>query len=416
VASSEIILTKDNTTFSFITQNSGCTVANLPEAKYAIDLNIIDCLTHSIDDSIYLEVDTTYQIPLTINNDQDSVLVDITRAHSRCSFFARYWIQIRNLSYNQFSGTLNVFIDENSQNVEPLLGGELLGSHTLNYMIEDLAIGGKLKFEATVQIPSADFLSFPLKDSYDLLNDNEDIIAMGESPYILRCAYDPNDKSIRPDRTIEYGDQYILNEELEYLIRFENVGNDSAINIKVIDTISGNLDLSTLEILSASHVYRYTLNSVTRVLTVYFDNIYLPDNKTNEPEAHGFFKFRIMPVAGLGEFTLVKNDAQIYFDFNSPILTNVVSSIFVSDLSVLKSIHLETDRAISAFPNPTNNIIYFRDGSKQNVNFSGFIYGSLGQVLMGFNNVDNVNLSSYESGIYFIKITEYGVVKVIKTE
>ena len=350
-------------------------------------------------------LDTVYQFPLVVDNEEGSIYVDVTRSNSRCGFLSNYWIQVYNYSCSEFSGNLEVNISEKSEYAELITGGELTNSHTITYDLADLPIGSISTFRAAVRMPSFEFLGEIIKDSYVLSDDLGDQIQLDTSSFILGCAYDPNDKSIQPDRSEDYGGQYILNEDLEYLIRFENVGNDSAINIKVIDNISEYLDLETLEIIATSHNYRYTLNQSTRVLTVYFDNIYLPDNKTNEPESHGFIKYSIRPHENLDEFTNIDNEARIYFDFNPPILTNKTQSTFVSDLSLLTSVKTVMDKAYSIiYPNPTNDFLSIELSDDQKIN-SIQIFRINGELVKEFRDVkEKLKIAELNSGVYLIHI------------
>jgi gliding motility-associated-like protein/uncharacterized repeat protein (TIGR01451 family) len=137
-------------------------------------------------------------------------------------------------------------------------------------------------------------------------------------------SYDPNDKKVVPagitsNHNIR-GDEY-----LEYTIRFQNTGTASAINIKITDELDQYLDVATLKIGASSHpvVWEKTTGPTTSIIWR-FNKIYLPDSTTNEPASHGFVKFRIKPKQGLHKGTVIRNKADIYFDFNSPITTNQV--------------------------------------------------------------------------------------------
>ena len=138
-------------------------------------------------------------------------------------------------------------------------------------------------------------------------------------------SYDPNDK-----RTFnELGEEAITVDKGEYIyyhIRFQNTGTDTAFNIRVIDPLSPKLDLSTLEMLSASQTYTHFISDGP-ALVVLFDDILLPDSSTNEPASHGFFKFRVKPLPEYDYETNIPNQARIYFDFNDPILTNEANMI-----------------------------------------------------------------------------------------
>ena len=68
----------------------------------------------------------------------------------------------------------------------------------------------------------------------------------------LRCSYDPNDKRTFPDREGE--DNLTLMEEfLEYTIRFQNNGNDTAYNVKIVDPLDENIEPTSIRVVSSSH-------------------------------------------------------------------------------------------------------------------------------------------------------------------
>ena len=48
----------------------------------------------------------------------------------------------------------------------------------------------------------------------------------------------------------------------------------------------------------------------------------LPDSNANERKSHGFIRFRIKPKNTLVAGDSIKNKAAIYFDYNSPVITN----------------------------------------------------------------------------------------------
>lgn len=140
-------------------------------------------------------------------------------------------------------------------------------------------------------------------------------------------SYDPNDKQVLPfgltkDNLIE------ATTELDYTIRFQNTGTIEAVNIVVLDTLSEFLDIETIRLGMVSHDYNFIIDgdAETRVLRFEFDNINLPDSNTNEPASHGFIKFKIKQKANNSIGTVIKNKAAIYFDFNSPIITNTISN------------------------------------------------------------------------------------------
>jgi len=115
--------------------------------------------------------------------------------------------------------------------------------------------------------------------------------------------------------------QYAAGEYLQYQIRFQNTGTDTAFFITVKDTLPSKLDLNTIDIVSSSHPYTFRLDG--NVVTWDFKNIKLPSNATDEPGSHGFISFKIKPKAGLISGDEFKNKAAIYFDYNLPLITGL---------------------------------------------------------------------------------------------
>ena len=162
-------------------------------------------------------------------------------------------------------------------------------------------------------------ISTGLVNSYSQ-NDEEDAFELSCSPIV--DSYDPNDKQVVPTGIRE---EHFTQEEseLEYTIRFQNTGTDTAYTVVIIDTLSEHLDLSTLRLGVTSHPVAWTLSGRgVPVLTWRFNQIDLPDSNRNEPASHGFVKFKVSMKEALPRGTVVANQAAIYFDYNSPIITN----------------------------------------------------------------------------------------------
>lgn len=168
------------------------------------------------------------------------------------------------------------------------------------------------------------------------------------------AAYDPNDKTPQP---LGFGPaHYITNPTpITYKIRFQNTGNDTAFNVIILDTLSPHLDISTLQLKSASHAYNWELVS-GNALQMHFPNIKLVDSMTNEPLSHGFFTYEITPKPNLPLQTRIENSAAIYFDYNPPIFTNTtwhtIGENFVPQIVIGTYQVTDQQVAIQAYPNP----------------------------------------------------------------
>ena len=173
------------------------------------------------------------------------------------------------------------------------------------------AIGQELNFEAEIQ-------------TWEGFGDDKAIYSSE-----LICAYDPNDKQVFPTGYTK--DNYTLfGDTLEYMIRFQNTGNDTAFTVVIRDTLDESLDLNSFDFIASSHNCRPQIKLNERLAEFYFDDIYLPDSFVNEPDSHGFVKFSIVGKENLAEATVIENNAGIFFDFNPPIVTNSVTNTMVS--------------------------------------------------------------------------------------
>ncbi|MBI1224927.1 MAG: hypothetical protein GC192_06785 [Bacteroidetes bacterium] len=158
------------------------------------------------------------------------------------------------------------------------------------------------------------------------------------------AAFDPNDISVSPARYVK------RDEWLYYKIRFQNVGNIPAAQIRVEDELTASLDISTLELGSASHTYRLQVDK-NHKLTWIFPNINLPDSLSNEAESHGYVSFRIKPATSLVIGDHLLNQASIFFDNLEPVVTNTVENVLTSE--IVKETKAVA-RPLQLFPNPSS--------------------------------------------------------------
>lgn len=133
-------------------------------------------------------------------------------------------------------------------------------------------------------------------------------------------SYDPNDKLAYASggSTTLYDPSQ--DEWIDYTIRFQNTGSDTAFNVIITDTLLADLDPGSIEIGAASHAFIWAFVG-QRTLKFWLLNLQLPHSAINEPGSHGFVSFRIRPRSQLAPGTQLINRANIFFDFNPPIIT-----------------------------------------------------------------------------------------------
>ncbi len=167
-------------------------------------------------------------------------------------------------------------------------------------------------------------------------------------------AYDPND--ILVSHKFLTTTQLSTSPWLDYIIRFQNTGNDTAFTVKILNPIDTfKLNISTIEFVSASHPVDVNWINYQRNMEFKFENILLVDSNTNEPLSHGFVHYRIQPKTNLSVGDSITNFAAIYFDFNEPVITNTAKTIIVLPTG-LTSATPEKGK-LHVFPNPTENTL-----------------------------------------------------------
>jgi len=169
------------------------------------------------------------------------------------------------------------------------------------------------------------------------------------------ASIDPNDKTPSP---LGVGTEGLIeeNQRINYKIRFQNTGTDTAFTVILRDTLTELLEMTSLKLGPASHEYTFEINQ--RELLWRFNNILLPDSNVNEPESHGFLTFSVQQVPDLAPGTVINNRAGIYFDFNAVVLTNTtkntITDSLLRDIDVLVSETYSRDGINRLYPNPNN--------------------------------------------------------------
>ena len=126
-------------------------------------------------------------------------------------------------------------------------------------------------------------------------------------------------------------------EPIPYSVQFENLpqATANAETVTITDELDPSLDPATLEVLATSSDSTFSYSVSGQTATFRFVGIDLPPN-VEQPEGQGFVTFAVRPRANLEDGTVIRNDAEIVFDFNPPIATpEVVHEIReTSDLAV----------------------------------------------------------------------------------
>jgi uncharacterized repeat protein (TIGR01451 family) len=216
-------------------------------------------------------------------------------------------------------------------------------------------------------------------------------------------AYDPNDKFAWP---FGGGDAHQIEryDDLEYRIRFQNTGNDTAFTVVLVDTLSNLLNPETIRFTGNSHPYTYTIEN--QILSIRFENIQLPDSASNPEGSIGYIRFTLEQNQENPVNYLIENFADIYFDFNPPIRTNTAVRT-VGEVALIANNTVEPN-GLNIYPNPAKNEVFIglpADEDKPGVIDVFDIYGKLimSQALKA-SAQNKIELNGLSSGVYMLQV------------
>ena len=194
-----------------------------------------------------------------------------------------------------------------------------------------------------------------------------------------------------------------IGEYLDYVVEFENTGLAQVQNAVIKFEINPIMfDVNSMLIQeSTDNTYLRKNGNVVEVILQQL-NI--------DTGGHGNVLLKIKSQATLQEGDLVINVANIYFDYNAPIVTNEFETVF----KLLNNPSFPSDESITIFPNPTASIIniYCNNAIKTVELYD--VQGRLLQTQIVESATTSLNLSDKTNGIYFAKITSENGVKVEK--
>jgi len=213
-------------------------------------------------------------------------------------------------------------------------------------------------------------------------------------------SFDPND--ILVNRDTLFTTEIPNPPYLDYIIRFQNTGNDTAFNVKVLNPLDTNkLQLNTLEYVASSHPVNMNFIYHERNMEFKFDNILLPDSNVNESLSHGFIHYRIKPKTSLVLNDNIQNNAAIYFDFNDPVITNTATTHVVLPTGIAS---YQSPENIQLFPNPAQSEINLQHiTAVEKIQ----VIDVLGKIVFEKNTNNQqylkINISQVQNGVYFVK-------------
>lgn len=223
--------------------------------------------------------------------------------------------------------------------------------------------------------------------------DNKDSIVQN-----LMYSYDPNCKNSIPEGKITSDVKTI-----RYYIHFQNEGNDDAHTVTIVDSLFLNLPVYEFQMVHSTHPYHVSIQPGTNTVKWVFNNIYLKPKSTNEELSKGFIVFDAKMKNNLKIGDSIRNNAHIYFDYNSPITTNFAVISRIEKLNVgVKQININNN--FNLYPNPASQQITISNLSQSPTQFK--IYDLKGLLIhegcISQKNLITINTAEWLSGLYLL--------------
>jgi Leucine-rich repeat (LRR) protein len=296
--------------------------------------------------------------PLGDYNDLEVLVVPIDEAIP--GFDSEYKIIYKNIGTTALSGDLSFNFNSSNDYVTYLTSNPLATSNINNILswdYIDLLPFEEREIDTSFNLNTPTDPSFPLNSgdqlSFSVVVNSGQIDETPQNNVFdlnqtVVNSFDPNDirclegEHILPEHVGEY---------VHYIIRFENLGTANARNVVIEDYIDETkFDVSSLVPLDGSHSY-YTRIDNNDLVRFIFEDINLPFDDANN-DGYVVFKIKTLDTLVLGdEFA---NQAEIYFDFNAPIITNNYTTEVAEDnLSISDFDQIE----FRLYPNPASNSI-----------------------------------------------------------
>ncbi len=322
-----------------------------PYDNYNIDIEDLESVPDTCDFGFYPEIII------------DSINVDIVEGFSLCGSYYTQWIDIMNMGTTKPSFVVEYILDPAYNILYCEVPCDSIQNNNYYWSVDSLGYFENINFPVFLSSPPIEMIGDTLINQINLyvLNEEDIIIDVFSDTLIsvFTCAYDPNDKIVKPDDGS--GNNFINpGQELEFTIRFQNTGNDTAYNVYIKDYIDVDLVENSFELMSSSHDV-YLIRDGDKIIFK-FDNIMLPDSGTNLLLSQGYVKYRINAKPDLDPLTTINNKAYIYFDYNEDVQTNTtlstVSCWIVPDIPTIQ----QSGNTLSFISEGYNYLQWFLNG------------------------------------------------------
>ncbi|MGH1436304.1 MAG: DUF7619 domain-containing protein [Lewinella sp.] len=331
----------------------------------------------------------------------ERVSIDVVAGQLVCNEEGSIWVTFRNEALLPANGDVTLTFPANFTFVETMPEASSVTDTEVTWSFSNLGSLESRVFRLQLVAPGVEELNETYSFTGNIISGEQNLSSSDER--ILLCSFDPNDKTCTAvgESSANYS---LLGEALQYTIRFQNMGNYRAKDVVIRDFIDPSLDISSLQVLSSSHLMTTTINS-DREAVFRFMDINLPPEMEDVTGSQGFIKYQINPLAELPDPTPIHNTAHIYFDLNPAIITNTTENILVEDLSVDTDEPVETLQ-VRVYPNPSRTGFWldWQDANQQE-NWEAEVFDLAGRIVLRYKGSSlREQITISRPGLYLLRM------------
>lgn len=359
-------------------------------------------ISHSANLVNLTDVDSLNDFGLVLQSNMQDLMVSVTAEPARPGFDNLVWLQCSNIGTAPVSGSVNFTFDLDQSWVGSTTTPTTLIGNTAAWAFTALPLGGSVVHTITLHTDSAIALGTPLQHVLQAEPMSTDQTPLDNTTQLVDSvvgSFDPNDKLLSPMELLPA--ELLSGSYLNYTIRFQNTGTYPAERVVITDVLDQALVASSLEVLSSSHACTWTL--VDGTFRVVFDPIALPDSATDQLGSNGYVRFRIRPSAGLLPGTQVPNHANIFFDYNLPVITDTVVFTVLDPNGVTD----EQAEQLVLFPSPTGGLLWLRYRALNGTSASVEVIDATGRLVLreqALLHQRPLDVSALPAGDYLVRM------------
>ncbi len=257
----------------------------------------------------------------------NSLNIEFIGSFPRCNDTINYWIDFKNIGTTTPSGLIHLLLDDSITYLSSIIPADSVNGQNVYWHYDSLFYFTNQQINLQVIMPGLNsmgdtLINYVNVSVFDTLGNFTIVYTASDTlKQELFCAVDPNDKIAEPVGIDIPGYINSGTPRIEYTIRFQNTGNDTALTVIIYDQLDLDLNWQTFTPLASSHNMMVNMDQTGEVAFQFY-NIMLPDSGADYLGSQGFVRYTIDLNPNLPAGRAIHNTARIHFDMNPAVITN----------------------------------------------------------------------------------------------